>query len=117
MMLFSLDLKDALAIISVIFLCSWGLATLLFGRISLKYLDSALAKQGIAPPLWDVIGIRLNLYSFALISSWFARSPLIPGDAIRQIARPKDGYLALFYNISAWFFFISALCFYFVPDA
>lgn len=113
----SLDLKDALALLTAVFLCSWGLATLLFGRISLKYLDSALAKQGIAPLFWDGIGIRLNLYSFALISNWFARSPLIPGVAIRLIARPKDGCFALFYNISAWLFFISALSFYFVSDA
>lgn len=116
MMLFSLELKEALTILTAIFLFNWGLATLLFGRVSLKYLDSALTKQGIPPPLWDGLGIRLNLYSFALISSWFARSPWVPGDAIRQIARPKDGCLALFYNISAWLFFISALSFYLVPD-
>ena len=109
-----MEIKDTLGILTAILIFNWGVATLLFGRISLRYLDRNLEKRGITLPVWDGIGIRLNLYSFALISSWFAKSTLVPGDVIRQIARPKDGYLALFYNVSAWLCFISAITFYFV---
>lgn len=109
-----MDIKEILGVLTAVLICNWGVATLLFGRISLKYLDKTLKARGIPAPLWDGIGIRLNLYSFALISSWFAKSSLVPGDVLRQVARSKDGYLALFYNVSAWLCFISAITFYFV---
>lgn len=108
-----MDIKEILGVLTTVFICNWGVATILFGRISLRYLDRSLEMRGISAPLWDGIGIRLNLYSFALISSWFAKSSLVPGEIIRQVARPRDGYLALFYNVSAWLCFISAITFYF----
>jgi hypothetical protein len=42
----------------------------------------------------------------------FAKSPLVPGELIRKLARPKDGYLALFYTFSAWVFFVVSIAFF-----
>lgn len=107
-----MTLQEALGILTAIFFINWGIATIVFGRVSLKYLDKALKENDVPLPLWDGLGLRLNFYSFALISKWFAKSPLVPGELIRKLARPKDGYLALFYTLSAWMFFAVSVAFF-----
>lgn len=106
-----MTLQEALGILTAVFFINWGIATILFDRVSLKYLDKAL-KENDVPPVWDGLGLRLNFYSFALISEWFAKSPLVPGELIRKLARPKDGYLALLYTLSAWMFFAVSVAFF-----
>ena len=79
---------------------NWLLPAVLFIRYSVNYIDNKLDRRGAGRPEWDGIGIRVGVYAMAILSKWFARTAMVPGPDIRDIARRSDYYLALRFQLS-----------------
>ncbi len=95
-----------------------GIATFLFGRISVKHIHREIAKEGIDPPVWDK-GIGSIVVTYSLIMVFSKLKPLIVDfEAVRRYTRNKDKKLALFFIISLISFFTVLIVFsiFFVPD-
>lgn len=86
--------------ISLFFL--WGIAVFLFGRITVKYIENEMAKEGILPPDWDKgIGARYPAYAGIIILPNLKRhASVVNIEATKRYARKKDFYLALFVQSS-----------------
>ena len=96
---------------------NWFASTLLFARTSVRYIDSELEKNGAGKPAWDGIGIRVSIYALVILSKWFAKTTLVAGAEIRTVARKKDYYLALWFEISLLVFLVVAFEIYpFISD-
>ena len=107
------------AILFFIILCFWSLAIFLFGRISVKYIDQELAKEGIEPPAWDK-GIGSIVVTYSLIMVFPKLNPtIVDFEAVRRHTRKKDKYLAFILQIfSAIFFTIIFTAYYlYAPDS
>lgn len=90
----------------IILMFNFFIATLWFSRVSVKYIDVELERMGVGKPQWDGLGIRISVYALAILSKWFAKTPIIAGSEVRLIARRKDYYLAYWYN---WSFLLLAI--------
>lgn len=113
----STELFNVMAWLFGLSMFNWFASTLWFARTSVRYIDSELERSGIGKPAWDGIGIRISIYALAILSEWFAKTPLIAGAEVRSVARRKDYYLALWYNWSFLFLIVSGLLLYpLLPD-
>ena len=112
--------ENWMAIVSVFVFFMWGIATFLFGRISAKHIEREMAKEGIAPPLWDKgIGGRIVAYAGIIAFPNLKRhASLVNIEATKRYTRKKDKKLAWFYFITMVSFFIVLIVFYFffAPD-
>lgn len=96
---------------------NWLLSLVFFIRYSVNYIDNELERIGVGRPEWDGIGIRVGIYATAILSTWFARTPMVPGPEIRDIARRSDYYLALWFQLSLIAAMVSAVLLYLlIPD-
>lgn len=96
---------------------NWLASTIFFIRLSVNYIDNELERKGVGKPEWDGIGIRVGVYALAIIFKWFAKTPMIAGPEVRNIARRMDYYLALWFQISLVLAIVSAIALYpFIPD-
>lgn len=107
-MLGKLNSEDWMVIIGLFAFLMWGLAIFLFGRISVKYIEREMAKEGLLPPTWDQgIGTRIVAYAGIIIFPNLKRhASLVDIEATKRHARRKDLFLALFLQISSAIFFI-----------
>ena len=79
----------------------WCFATFLFSRISVKYIEQKMAKEGIEPPVWDKgIGGRITMYAMVIVANKAAKTSPVEDEAILRHARKKDRKLAFFYTIA-----------------
>jgi len=84
----------------------WGIAVFLFGRITVKHIETEMAKEGILPPEWDK-GIGTRGATYALIILFPKLNPtILDAKATRRYMRNKDYYLALFVQSSFTVFII-----------
>ncbi|WP_372625515.1 hypothetical protein [Arsukibacterium sp.] len=96
---------------------NWFAATIFFIRLSVNYIDIELERKGVGKPEWDGIGIRVGVYALAILSKWFAKTPMVAGPEIRIIARKRDYYLALWFQLSLVLAIVSAIALYpFIPN-
>ncbi|MCS4306716.1 hypothetical protein M2404_001039 [Rheinheimera pacifica] len=96
---------------------NWLVSTIFFIRLSVIYIDKELERKGVGKPEWDGIGVRVGVYALAILSKWFAKTPMIAGPEVRTIARRMDYYLALWFQISLVLAIVSAVALYpFIPD-
>ncbi|MCI2282410.1 hypothetical protein L3081_02105 [Colwellia sp. MSW7] len=94
-----LSIEDWMAILFFIVLCTWGIATFLFRRISINHIEREMAKEGIDPPVWDK-GIGSIIVTYSLIMVFPKLNPIIVDfAAVRRYTRKKDKKLAWFYFI------------------
>ena len=110
--------ENWMAIVSVFVFFMWGIATFLFGRISVKHINCEMAKEGLEPPVWDK-GIGSIIVTYSLIMVFPKLNPIIVDfAAVRRYTRKKDKKLAWFYFITMISFFIILIVFYFffAPD-
>jgi len=102
-----LSTENWMAILLVIALFAWGIATFLFSNITVKYLEREMAKEGILPPVWDKgIGGRIIMYSMVIVTNKAAKSSPIDDEAILRYIRKKDKKLAFIYIITTVIFLI-----------
>lgn len=90
-----LTIKNGAAIFGGLAFTVWIVATYMFNRFSVKYIDSELAKQGIFPPLKDN---DVN-YSFVLVFPNLI-SLVCDYKAVRKHARTIDKNLAMLLTVS-----------------
>lgn len=91
---------------------NWLLSVVFFIRYSVNYIDNELERSGVGRPEWDGVGIRVGVYAMAILSTWFARTPMIPGAEVRDIARRSDYYRALWFQLSLIAAMVSAVLLY-----
>ena len=114
-----LSAENWMAIIGGIVFLSWGIAIFLFGRISVKYLEREMLKEGIEPPIWDKgIGGRIIMYAMVIVTKKSSPHSLIDDEAILRLTRQKDYNLGLFFIISSILFFtvLGVFSIFFSPD-
>jgi len=94
-----------LTAIFVFFLC--GIATFLFGRISVKYIEGEMAKEGIESPVWDKgIGARLIMYAMVIAANKSATQSPVDDESILRHTRKKDKNLAWFFIFTTVIMFL-----------
>ena len=103
-----LTTENWMAILLVFSFFMTGIGTFLFGRISVKYLEQEMKKEGILPPIWDKrIGVRMIAYAGIIVFPNLKRhASLVNIEATKRLARNKDKQLALFYTITMVSFLI-----------
>ncbi len=96
----------------------WCLATLLFSRISVKHIESEMAKEGILPPEWDKgIGMRYPAYASIIMRPNTKRhASTVDIEATKRLSRRIDWYLAVFVQLSSVIIFTVLVVFYFFFD-
>ncbi|MFT4906087.1 MAG: hypothetical protein ACI978_000144 [Oleispira sp.] len=98
--------EDWMAIAAVFSIFISTIATLLFSRISVKHIEREMAKEGIAPPVWDKgIGGRIIMYAMVIVANKAAKTSPVEDEAILRHARKKDYTLSMFLIISSLLFF------------
>jgi hypothetical protein len=92
----------------------FGISTFLFGRITVKHIERATAKEGIDPPIWDKgIGARIVAYAGIIAFPNLKRhASLVNIKATKRFTREKDKKLAWLYIFSVASFFIVLIVFY-----
>ena len=85
----------------------WGGGVFIFGRISVRHIESEMAKEGGESPVWDKgIGSRVVTYSLIMLFPKWIKPPIVDVKATLRYMRKKDYYLALFLQV---FFVITAV--------
>ncbi|WP_221076138.1 hypothetical protein [Agarivorans aestuarii] len=111
----SLNFEDYLAIVGFVIFLNWGIATIVFRKISVTHLDNELLKEGFGPAEWDKgFGTRIMTYALVIVKKEVKSTPIVDKNAVKRHARAKDIKLAWYYNISSAIFFISIFSIYFL---
>jgi hypothetical protein len=114
-----LSSENWMAIIGGIVLLIWSIAIFSFGRITVKYLEQEMLKEGINPPTWDKgIGGRIIMYAMVIVTKKSSQHSLINDEAILRHTRKKDYNLGVFFIISSILFFtiLAVFSIFFSPD-
>ncbi|NRB42077.1 MAG: hypothetical protein HRU20_26995 [Pseudomonadales bacterium] len=113
MIVVNAELYFVLVGVAVFFM--WGSSIFCFTRISLKHIETEMAKEGILPPAYDNgIGGRIVPYSMVILFPSINRhASLIDVESTLKHARKIDWYLALFLNVTSLLFFTLMLVCYF----
>lgn len=95
--------ENWMGIIAISSIFMWGIAILLFGRISVKHIESEMAKEGILPPEWDKgIGMRYPAYASIIMRPNAKRhASTVDIEATKRFSRKVDWYLAVFVQVSS----------------
>jgi hypothetical protein len=116
-----LSSENWMGIIAISAIFMWGIAILLFGRISVKHIEREMAKEGILPPVWDKgIGMRYPAYASIIICPNANRhASTVDIEATKRLSRRIDWYLAVFVQTSSAIIFtvLAVFYFFFVPDS
>lgn len=110
-----MPLYDFLILSTTFFIFVWAISIFCFGRISVKYIDNEMAKEGSFPPEWDKgIGARITIYAMVIVAKKAAFVSPVNDELILRYARKKDWYLAMFYLGSFFILMITGGLAYFL---
>jgi len=105
--------EDGFYLIVIFGIFMWGIAIFLFRRISVKHIESAIAKEGVFPL---VCGNEKDggtfKYSMVILANKTGTCSPIDDEFIFRHIRKKDRKLAWFYSISTVGMFILMLVHY-----
>ncbi|WP_281556826.1 hypothetical protein [Thalassomonas sp. RHCl1] len=109
-----MNLYDCLMLSILLLIFLIAIATFCFSRISVKYIENKMAKEGELPPEWDKgIGARITMYAMVIVAKKAADVSPVNDQLILRYARKKDWYLALFFLGSfVAFICVSAIAYY-----
>ena len=95
-------LYDYLMIGIIVLIFISAISLFCFSRISVKYIESEMAKAGKLPPEWDKgIGARLPAYALIILFPNINRhASLVDVESTKRYARKIDWYLALLFELS-----------------
>ncbi|WDE03695.1 hypothetical protein SG34_020250 [Thalassomonas viridans] len=111
--------EDWLAISFIIIIFIWAIATFCFSRITVKHIETAMAKEGKLPPEWDKgLGIRISAYAVAIIVKRIPPMSIIDTHSVKRHMRKKDWYLAAFFlsSLSLFMIFAGTIFYLFAPE-
>ena len=95
------------------FICAFF--SVCFGRISVKFIEKEMAKEGKLPPTWDKsIGARVSAYAVAILMNKVPPYSIVDTQSIKRHARRKDWYLAFLFISSLTLFMVVAGLGYFL---
>lgn len=115
-----LSSENWMGIITVSAIFMWGIAILLFSRISMNHIEREMAKEGILPPTWDKgIGARIVAYAGIIVFPNLKRhASLVDIEATKRFSRKKDKKIAVFLITTSIIFFtvLGVFSIFFSPD-
>jgi hypothetical protein len=116
-----LSTENWMAILFFITFLLWGIATFLFGRISVKHIEREMSKEGILPPEWDKgIGARMIAYAGIIILPNIKRhASLVNIEATKRFSRNRDKKYALLYVVSllTLLFVVFTIAYLYAPES
>ncbi|MCI2282411.1 hypothetical protein L3081_02110 [Colwellia sp. MSW7] len=100
--------ENWMAIVSAFVFFMWGIAIILFGRISVKHIEREMAKERIEPPVWDKgIGMRYPAYASIILRPNAKRhASTVDIEATKRFSRKIDWYLALLVQVFSALFLL-----------
>ncbi len=108
----SAGLYDYMLFIAVILIFNALISMMCFIRVSVKYIDGELDRTGVGRPDWDSVGIRISMYAMAITFEKMSKTPWIPGENVRSLARRIDYVLAIWMQLSMFAMLIIAVILY-----
>ncbi|WDE06959.1 hypothetical protein SG34_008745 [Thalassomonas viridans] len=110
-----MTLYNFLMLLGIVLFFLTAISTFCFFRISGKFLEREMKKEGILPPDWDsLMGLRYCWYAFAIIRNSVSPVSMVNDEAVLRLARKKDWYLAIFYLVTLYSFMAVAAIAYFL---
>ncbi|PKG38916.1 hypothetical protein [Psychromonas sp. Urea-02u-13] len=112
-----LTLIDYLYIVSVCAFFNWAIATFIFNRITVRFIDKSIKAAGETCAEWDKgVGMRVVLYAMTIVQKKAQEVSLINEDLVKKYARKKDTTLAWYYCLSSVAFFALMFSMYFIIE-
>ncbi|QUM85718.1 hypothetical protein [Moritella sp. 28] len=114
-----MDLYHGFLILSLISFFIFGILWICFARISMKYIECEMKKEGKEPPQWDGMGARAVSYAMAvaLPAGVLKNYILVDVEAAKRLSRRSDWKLAVWYLAAGFVFILIILVAYFIkPD-
>ena len=105
------QLQDIILFLAGVSFLNAAAATLIFGRITLRYLDRELLAQGL--DMAEADPLRLPAYVLVVLSKRPERQPFVPGEAIERLRRRKDIFLARWVFWSTTISLVLAIVYFF----
>ena len=113
----NLQIIDYLYLLLFITLVNWAVATIIFRRVTVRYIDQKLKEEEDDSADWDSgVGGRIFLYALAIIRKKAQEVSLVNGRLIKKHARKIDIKLAWYSHISTIFLLSLMLIMYFFFD-
>jgi hypothetical protein len=114
-----MDLYHKLLILGGISFFIFGILWICFARISMKYIELEMKKEGKEQPQWDGIGARAVSYAIAvaLPAGVLKNYILIDAEAAKRLSRLSDRKLAVWYLAAGFVFTMIILIAYFIKPA
>ena len=91
----------------------FSIVTVCFIRVSGRYVEREMKKEGSSLPQWDGIGLRYGMYAIVIVRNTVSSMSLVDDKAILRHARKKDRYLAILYLVSGSLTLLLATVYYF----
>lgn len=108
-----LTVEDYVVLLFVISLFNLGLATILFSRITMRYIDRKLKEEQDNSAEWDgKLGMRIIHYAMAITARKPQDISLVNENLVKKHARRIDMKLAWYHNLSVIVFFLLMLILY-----
>ena len=115
-----LSSENWMGIITVSAIFMWGIAILLFSRISMNHIEREMAKEDILPPTWDKgIGARMIAYaSIIAFPNLNRHASLVDIEATKRFSRKKDKKFAVLLIVTSIIIFsvLGVFSIFFSPD-
>ena len=112
-----LTLLNYLTIFFAISFFNWAIATFIFNRITVRFIDKSIKAAGETCAEWDKgVGMRVLLYAMAIVQKKAQEVSLVNENLVKKYARKKDTTLAWYYCLSSVVFFGLMFFMYFVIE-
>ena len=113
----NLTLDEYALFITFLAFINWAVATIIFRRVTVRYIDQKLKEEEDDSADWDSgVGGRIFLYALAIIRKKAQEVSLVNGRLIKKHARKIDIKLAWYSHISTIFLLSLMLIMYFFFD-
>jgi len=109
--------EDYYIFVNGFFFLLWGISVLLFGQVTVKYIEGKLLTEGIEQPVWDKgLGARFIAYAMIIVLKKPKPHSLVDDEGTLRYARKKDWYLSVFFIVTFLLFMFLSVMSYFVYD-
>ena len=111
----NLQIIDYLYLLLFITLVNWAAATIIFRRVTVRYIDQKLKEEEDDSADWDR-GMRIIWYSMAIVAKKAQERSFVNEELVKKHARNIDTKLAWYHSISSMIMFSLMLIMYFFFD-
>lgn len=113
----NLTLDEYALFITFLAFINWAAATIIFRRVTVRYIDQKLKEEEDDSADWDSgMGMRIIWYSMAIVAKKAQERSLVNEELVKKHARNIDTKLAWYHSISSMIMFSLMLIMYFFFD-